>query len=106
VKSVYDEQDQMVTELAVTSQRPARKWTTPTAKGWTDAVMRLVASQARVFDEELTRLSKRIRSASKRAVWAPTAAEAQEADDELEEVFDAFNDRAAAILPSLYRADD
>lgn len=102
IKSVYDEQDRMVIELAETSEWPARQWTTPTAKGWTDAELRLAQLQVRVFDNELRRLSKQIRSSGRRAVWAPTVAEAQEANDVLKGASDAFNDRAANMLPTLY----
>ena len=78
----------------------------PTAQGWTNAEMKLAQMQARVFDDELSQLSTRIRRTSRRAVWAPTVTDAEAANEELGEVFDAFNDRSAALLPSLYCLED
>jgi len=105
IKSVYDEEDRMVITLAETSEWPARRWTTPTAQGWTDAELRLAQLQARIFDDELRRLSKQIRGAGRQAVWATTVAEGQEANEVLAGASDAFNDRVATILPALYRVD-
>ena len=56
----------------------------PTAQGWTNAEMKLAQMQARVFDDELSQLSTRIRRTSRRAVWAPTVTDAEAANEELE----------------------
>jgi hypothetical protein len=58
IKTVYDELDRMLSEVRETGQWPARQWETPTATGWSAAVLKLESSRARVFDDELRSLAE------------------------------------------------
>lgn len=68
VRSVFGEQDRMIEEMQRTGSWPARQWETPTATGWENAELRLQASRARVFDEELQDLAREIHATVKEAV--------------------------------------
>src|SRR5207244_6127131 len=57
MRAVYQEQDRVLAEFRRTGQWPARQWETPTATGWSDAVLRLELARARVFDDQLRSLA-------------------------------------------------
>src|SRR5205807_2803334 len=46
IKAAYAELDRMLSEIQQTGQWPTRQWETPTAAGWSDAVLRLQSSRA------------------------------------------------------------
>src|SRR5215472_6428556 len=60
IKAAYDELDRILTELRNTGKWSARQWETPTATGWSAAVLKLESSRARVFDEELRSLAEEL----------------------------------------------
>jgi hypothetical protein len=103
VKSVYDEQDRMLVEMEQTSCWPVRRWETPTAAGWADAEMRLEMLRVRVFDEEISELAGRVRTASKKSVWAEHIDDAKQSNQLLEQLFEDFNDKVGRALPKLYQ---
>jgi hypothetical protein len=102
VKAVFNEQDRMLEEMQRTGRWPARQWETPTATGWEDAELRLQASRARVFDDELRDLARAIHAVAKEAVWASSLDEAKYLNPQLEQEHQRFNDLAAIALPRLY----
>ncbi len=50
IRAAYQELDRVLAELKQTGDWATRTWETPTATGWSDAVLRLELAQARVFD--------------------------------------------------------
>ncbi|MCA1601922.1 MAG: hypothetical protein LC776_09870 [Acidobacteria bacterium] len=102
VKSVYDEQDRMLVEMEQAKRWPVRQWETTTAAGWADAEMRLEMLRVRIFDEEISSLAGRVRTASKESVWATNVDDAKQSNQILEQLFIEFNDRVGKVLPKLY----
>src|SRR4051812_41767975 len=51
IGAAYAELDRLLDEFRETGEWKARQWETPTAVGWSTALLRLESSRARVFDE-------------------------------------------------------
>jgi hypothetical protein len=102
IKAVYDELDRMLSEVRETGQWPAREWETPTAAGWSEAVLKLESSRAKVFDEELRSLADEIRTVAGDAVWAQSRDAAEQRSIPIEPLQRRFQDAVTRVLPSLY----
>jgi hypothetical protein len=102
IKAVYDELDRMLSEVQSTGHWPARKWETPTAAGWSSALLKLESSRARVFDDEIRSLAGDVRAAAGDAVWARTIEAAKESSQPLEALQHKFQEAVTRVLPSLY----
>jgi hypothetical protein len=102
VKAVFNEQDRMLEEMLRTGRWPARQQETSTATGWEDAELRLQVFRARVFDEKLRDLARKIHTEAKESVWASTLDEAKGLNPRLEQGHERFNDLVASTLPGLY----
>lgn len=102
VKALFNEQDRMLEEMRQTGQWPARQWETPTATGWSDAELRLQVSRARVFDEELRELARRIHRTAYSSVWASSLDKAKDVTSPVDEQLERFNSLIAKALPKLY----
>ena len=102
VTAAYQELDRVIIEYRRSGAWPARQWETPTAKGWSEALLRLEASRARVFDEELRRLAEEIRVTAGKAVWADDLDAAKENSEPIEQLLIRFNETVTRIIPSLY----
>jgi hypothetical protein len=102
VKAVYDEQDRMLGVMRETSRWPVREWETPTAVGWEDANLLLQVSRARVFNEEIKDLSRKIRDKDRQCIYSDSLDGTKSANDQLRELYDRFNLVIAAVLPGLY----
>jgi cell division protein FtsL len=98
VKAVFKEQDRMLTEMGQTGNWPARQWETPTATGWVDAELRLQVFRARVFDEVLRDIARKIRALGMESVWASHADEAKALGGPLEQEHARFNELIANAL--------
>jgi hypothetical protein len=102
IKAVYDELDRMLTEVRKTGQWPARQWETPTAVGWSEAVLKLESSRARVFDDELRSLAGELRTVAGNAVWAESRDAAEQLSAPIEPLQRQFQEAVTRVLPSLY----
>jgi hypothetical protein len=92
----------MIAELRNSGVWPARQWETPTAVGWSDALLRLEASRARVFDDDLRRLADELRTTAGDAIWADALEQAKTRSQRLEPLLRDVNSRVTTILPELY----
>lgn len=102
IKSAYAELDRLIAREKETGQWPARQWQTPTAVGWSTALLLLKSSRARVFDEEIRSLAMDLQRAAGDSIWAKSISEAEEHSKRLEPLLDRFDDAVARTLPSLY----
>ncbi|MGW0197994.1 hypothetical protein [Nonomuraea sp. NPDC003201] len=102
IKSAYEELDRVIAIAKETGQWPARQWETPTAVGWSTALVLLKSYRARVFDEEIRSLAKELQKAAGDSIWAKSMDEAEQHSKRLEPLLDRFNDAVARTLPSLY----
>ena len=102
IRAAYQELDRVLAELKRTGEWTARTWETPTATGWSDAVLRLELAQARVFDDELRSLSARLRDLAGQSIWAESRAASEQHSRKMEPVYRRFNEAITQILPSLY----
>jgi hypothetical protein len=102
IKAVYDELDRMLSEVRETGQWPARQWETPTATGWSAAVLKLESSRARVFDDELRSLAENLRTVAGNSVWAENLDTAKQLSQPLEPLQRQFQEAVTRVLPSLY----
>ncbi|WP_424528397.1 hypothetical protein ACOZ38_02065 [Sphaerisporangium viridialbum] len=102
LKSVYAELDRIIAIEKESGRWPARQWETPTAVGWSEALLSLELSQARVFDDELRSLAAELRSTAGDSIWAKSLEEAREFSERLEPLQVRFNEAVARVLPSLY----
>jgi hypothetical protein len=75
---------------------------TPTAAGWSTALLSLESSRARVFDEEIRSLADQLRTVAGESVWAPDLEAAKEASRKLEPLLGRLNAAVNAALPALY----
>jgi hypothetical protein len=57
IRAVHQELDRVLAEFRQTRKWPVRQWETPTAAGWSDALLRLELARARVFDDRLRSLA-------------------------------------------------
>jgi hypothetical protein len=84
--------------MGQTGNWPARQWETPTATGWVDAELRLQVFRARVFDEVLRDIARKIRALGMESVWASHADEAKALGGPLEQEHARFNELIANAL--------
>jgi hypothetical protein len=102
IAAVYGELDRVLVEFQQTRQWPARQWETPTAVGWSQAVLRLEASRARVFDDQLRSLAAELRTVAGDSVWAASLDSAKQISRRLDPLHVQFNEAVSRTLPSLY----
>jgi hypothetical protein len=102
IEAAYSELDRMLAVYRETNQWPARLWETPTATGWSNAVLKLETSRARVFDDELRSLATELRTLAGDSVWATSLESAEETSRRLEQQQIQFHAAVARALPSLY----
>lgn len=102
LKAAYEELDRVIAESRRSGIWPARQWEMPTATGWSEALLRLEALRARVFDDELRRLAGEIRETAGDVVWAKDLDAAKTFSRRLEPLQRRFNEAVTTIIPSLY----
>jgi hypothetical protein len=102
IGAAYAELDRLLDEFRETGEWKARQWETPTAVGWSTALLRLESSRARVFDEEMRVLAEELRTVAGNAVWAKDLESAKEESQPLEPLLGRFNAAVTGILPNLY----
>jgi hypothetical protein len=102
IKTVHGELDRILAEVQHSGEWPARQWETPTATGWSEAVLRLESSRARVFDDELRSLATELRIAAGDSVWARDLESARQASERLEPLQIRFHEAVTRVLPDLY----
>ncbi|MEV0196121.1 hypothetical protein [Nonomuraea sp. NPDC050691] len=102
IKAAYEELDRAIAIAKEMGQWPARHWETPTAVGWSTALLLLKSSRARVFNEEIRSLAMELQEAAGDSIWAKSLDEAEQHSKRLEPLLDRFNDAIARTLPSLY----
>jgi hypothetical protein len=102
IRAAYQELDRVLDEFNQTGEWTARKWETPTAIGWSDAVRRLEMTQARVFDDRLRSLATNLRNLAGKSIWAESLAASKRHSQDIEPVYLDFNEAVSKILPSLY----
>src|SRR5215472_5237787 len=102
IGAAYRELDRLVAEFSQTGTWPTRQWETPTAIGWSEALLRLEQSRARVFDDQLRSLAGDVRSTAGDSIWADSFPAAKEHSRRLEPLQAKFNGVVTKVLPSLY----
>jgi len=102
IRAAYQELDRVLAELEQTGNWTARTWETPTASGWSDAVLRLESAQARVFDDRLRSLAAELRALAGKSIWAESLAVSKRHSRKMEPVYLQFNEVITNVLPSLY----
>jgi hypothetical protein len=102
LKAVHDELDRQLVESHGSGTWPARQWETPTAKGWSDAVLQLELSRARVLDQELRDFADQLRTVAGNAIWANDLPTARRLSEQLEPLQIRFNESVAQIFRSLF----
>jgi hypothetical protein len=102
MKAAYAELDRLLDTYSATTRWSTRQWETPTAVGWSEALLALQTARARVFDEELRSIADSLRTSAANAIWADSPATAKEYSDDVEPTFDRLNARVSAVLPTLY----
>jgi hypothetical protein len=102
MKAVYDELDRVIGVARETGRWTRRTWETPTAVGWTAALLSLEASRARVFDDELRSLANDLRTAAGDSVWAESLEAAKQFSQQLEPLLAQLNAAVTRVLPSFY----
>jgi hypothetical protein len=102
IRAVYQELDRVLADFNRTGQWPARQWETPTAVGWSDALLLLELSRARVFDDQLRSLAAELRTMAGDTIWAGSHAAAKQLSRGIEPLQIRFNDAVSNLLPSLY----
>ena len=102
LKSVHDELDRQLTESQGSGTWPARQWETPTAKGWSEAVLQLELSRARVLDQELRDFADQLRTIAGNTIWAANLTAARQLSEQLEPLQIRFNKTVAQIFRSLF----
>jgi hypothetical protein len=102
IRAVYQELDRILAEFNRTGHWPARQWETPTAAGWSDAVLRLELARARVFDDQLRSLPTELRTLAGNSIWAGSLAAAKQHSQGIEPLQIRVNQAVTDILPSLY----
>ncbi|MEU2586624.1 hypothetical protein ABZ612_27395 [Streptomyces avermitilis] len=101
-KAVYEELDRMLAEFHESGSWHTRKWETPTAKGWSEALLQLQLSAARVHNEGLRELAQEIQRAAGDAIWAADLNTARQHCERLEPLHVRFNNTASSIFASLF----
>jgi hypothetical protein len=104
IEAAYDELDRQIALSIESSSWPTRQWETPTAKGWSAALLQLEANRARVFDDELRSLADQLRRTAGDSIWADSLDTAKRHSRSLEPLSTQFNNAVSRTLPSLYSA--
>ncbi|GAA3240507.1 hypothetical protein ACFO1B_08710 [Dactylosporangium siamense] len=102
IRAAYAELDRLLDELRRTGEWKARQWETPTATGWSTALLSLESSRARIFDDEIRSLADDLRTIAGESVWARDVETAKEASRKLEPLLGRFNATINRALPALY----
>jgi hypothetical protein len=102
IGAAYAELDRLLDEFREAGRWNARQWETPTAVGWSTALLSLESSRARIFDEEMRSLADQVRTAAGESVWAKDLESAKAASRHLEPLLGRFNAAVNAALPNLY----
>lgn len=102
INAAYTELDRILAEFGRTGQWNARQWETPTAVGWSEALLRLESSRARVFDEAIRSLAMEVKVAAGNSVWAQDLTSAKETSRHIEPLLNRFNSAVNKTLPTLY----
>jgi hypothetical protein len=102
ISAANTELDRMVAEFNQTGHWTARTWETPTATGWSDALLRLELAQARVFDDRLRSLAAELLTLARESIWAKSLAASKRRNQGMEPVHLLFNEAITSALPSLY----
>ncbi|HEX7306585.1 hypothetical protein [Lentzea sp.] len=102
IGSAYAELDRLIAVERETGHWPAREWATPTAEGWSQALLDLETARARVFDDELRGLAGELRTRAGDSVWADSQEKARHASQPLEPLLAAFNEVVTRTLPGFY----
>lgn len=102
IAAAYAELDRMLTEYRTSGQWPARTWETPTAVGWSEAILRLETARARVFDPELRDLAGELRTHAGESVWAGDLDQAKQASQGIEPILARLHQTVTTVLPTLY----
>lgn len=102
IRAAYEELDRVLAELRESGSWPARQWETPTAKGWSEAVLQLQLMAARVLDEGVRELAYEIQRVAGEAIWAADLSTAKQHSRRLEPLHVRFNDTANRIFASLF----
>lgn len=102
IASAHAELDRVIAVERETGSWPARQWATPTAEGWSQALLALETARARVFNDELRRRADELRTRAGGSVWAASHAAARETSEPLEAHLKEFNEVVTKALPDLY----
>jgi hypothetical protein len=102
VAAAYSELDRMLAVYRESSEWPARTWETPTAVGWSDAILRLETARARVFVTELRDLAGELRARAGDSVWAGSLDRAKQTSEGIEPLLAHFHETVTSALPALY----
>ncbi|MFD4637028.1 hypothetical protein ACFWN2_06915 [Lentzea sp. NPDC058436] len=102
IGSAYAELDRVIAVERETGTWPARQWATPTAEGWSQALLALETARARVFNDELRRRADELRTRAGDSVWAPSRAVAEQMSEPLEGLLGQFHEVVTRTLPDLY----
>ncbi|GGV29562.1 hypothetical protein GCM10010260_82640 [Streptomyces filipinensis] len=102
IKAAYGEMDRLLVELQETGNWTARVWETPTAVGWSEAVLSLETARARVFDDGIRALATELRTLAGESVWAKDVEACKRASRQLEPLQIQFHEAVARVLPTLY----
>ncbi|MEV0220310.1 hypothetical protein [Streptomyces sp. NPDC050704] len=101
LKAAYKELDRVLAEFHESGSWPARQWETPTAEGWSEAVLQLQLSASRVLDGGLRELAQEIQHAAGDSIWAADLTTARQHSERLEPLHVRFNDAVTRIFASL-----
>lgn len=102
IESAYAELDRVIAVERETGNWPALQWATPTAEGWSQALLALETARARVFNDELRRRADELRTRAGNSVWAASHEAAQQTSEPLEALLKEFNEVVTKTLPDLY----
>lgn len=102
IKAAYDELDRVLAEFESTGLWSARQWETPTAAGWSAAVLSLETSRARVFDEEVRSRATKLRKVAGESIWAGDLESAKRISMVIEPLQIQFHEAVATALAALY----
>jgi hypothetical protein len=102
MNAAYLELDRLIAVERETGQWPRRQWETPTAVGWSVALLTLESSRARVFDDELRAVADELRTVAGDAIWADSLDRAKALSPRLEALLARLNAGVTRVLPDLY----
>lgn len=102
ISAAYEELDRLLAEYRETGMWQSRTWDTPTANGWSAALLGLENARARVFDHDLRMIAVELRESAGNSIWAESRESAEEHSRPLEALNIRFNDAVHRALPTLY----